>query len=213
MVAMRRWAAVLVAASMALTACAGSRGRTFEQYYDPKGLFTAYLPAGNDITVASPQPSATGPSLVAGVVSAPPRPSPAPQQGGFGNFIQQTAPADQTVYEMFVVTTDSFSSIGDMVLFFLTSDPSIDVKHEEDVSVGGNPGRLVVADITDGNRATAGIAAAFTLGVDGTGYLVAAVFPPGDWDRERSDFGKVVGSFKTEVPPGITSIPVSGGSA
>ena len=27
------------------------------------------------------------------------------------------------------------------------------------------------------------IAAAFTLGVEGAGYLVAAVFPPGDWDR------------------------------
>lgn len=205
----------MVALGLALGACTSAQSRDFHSYYDPQGLFSTYLPLGNDVTVASPQPNPTGPSVVAGVVSQPPQPTPSPQQlGGFGQgFGQQAAPEDQTIYEVFVVTTDTFSSVGDMALFFLTSDPSIDVRSEEATSIAGHHGKLVVADIVDGGEAVTSLAAAFTIGEEGQGYLVAALFPPGDWDRERSDFLRVVDSFRTDVPPAITTVPLSGGSA
>ena len=49
---------------------------------------------------------------------------------------------------------------------------------------------------------------AMTLGDGETGYLIAAVFPPGGWDGERADFERVVESFDSHVPPGFDTFPV-----
>jgi hypothetical protein len=57
------------------------------------------------------------------------------------------------------------------------------------------------------------LAAAFTLGRQGVGYIVAAIFPAGDWNNQRSDFLKVVSSFQAEVPPGLRTFPLATGSA
>ncbi len=212
---MRRTVAVLAVAALSLAACSGGKNRTFERYYDPAGMFSTYLPAGNDVTVAMPQPPAAGPGLLAGVVSRPPAPSPSPAtgasllgQGGLG----QAAPSDQTVYQVFVVTTNTFSSVGDMALFFLTGDPQVDLKSEQRTWIGVMKARLVVADIKgSGGQATASVAAAFSLGVGGRGYVIAAVFPPGTWDKESSDFFKILRSFQPEVPPGVKEFPLAGG--
>ncbi|MGQ0670733.1 MAG: hypothetical protein ACT4PO_13850 [Actinomycetota bacterium] len=210
---MRRFAAVLVVVVLALAACGGGKSRSFDRYYDPQALFATDLPRGNDVTVATSQePSPDGPAILAGVVSAPPQPSPAATTGFLGGGLAQQTPTDQTVYEMFVVTTDSFTDVRDMVLMFLTSDPNVDVREDQAVQIDGVPGRLVVADVLDGVEAQSSLAAAFTLGEDGTGFVVAALFPPGEWDAERSDFFKVLASFKRHVPPGIRAAPLAGGS-
>lgn len=199
---------------VALVACSGASGRSFARYYDPQGLFAANLPAANDITVTPPQPSSSGPGILSGVIASPPQPSPSSQSAlGGGLDLGQTASTDQTIYEAFVVTTDSFSSLADMTLYFLTRDPSIDVQLEQAIRFDGMPGRLVVADVVRGGNPAAGVAVALSLGAAGTGYLIAAIFPPGSWDGERSDFLRVVGSFRVDVPPGIATFPVTTGAA
>lgn len=199
---------------LALAACSSGSGRSFARYYDPQGLFTANLPAANDITVAPPQPSSGGPGILSGVIASPPQPSPSPQSAlGGGLDLGQTGSTDQTIYEAFVVTTDSFSSLSDMTLYFLTRDPSIDVQLEQSIRFDGMPGKLVVADVVRGGSPAAGVAVVLSLGTDGTGYLVAAIFPPGTWDGERADFLNVVGSFRVDVPPGIATFPVTSGAA
>lgn len=211
---MRRSAAFLVVVVLTLAACGGGKSRSFDRYYDPQALFATDLPRGNDVTVATPQePSPDGPVILAGVVSAPPQPSAAAGGVGFigGNLTQQT-PTDQTVYEMFAVTTDSFIDVRDMVLTFLTSDPNVDVREDQAVQIDGAAGRLVVVDVVDGGQAQTSLAAAFTLGEDGTGFIVVALFPPGDWDTERLDFFKVLASFKRQAPPGIQAAPLAGQS-
>jgi hypothetical protein len=206
----------LAAVALGLLACSSSSGRDLARYYDPQGLFNASLPAANEITVTPPQPASSGvPGLLTGVIAAPPQPSPSPQTGGFGgglNLGGQTAPTDQTTYEAFIVTTDTFNDIDAMSLYFLTGDPAVDVQHEETVRIAGSPGRLIVADVTQSGQVSASVAAAVSLGRRGDGYLVAAIFPPGGWDGERADFMRVLASFRAGVPPGFSTFPLTGGT-
>lgn len=199
--------------AFALAACSSGGGRSFARYYDPQGLFTANLPAANDITVTPPQPSSNGPAFLAGVVAAPPQPSPSSQSSIGGLSLTQAAPADQTVYEAFVVTTDSFPNLAAMSLFFLTRDPSVDVQVEQGLPIDGTPGRLVVADIRRNGQVSSSVAAAMSLGRDGSGYLVAAIFPTGGWDSERDDFLRVVSSFHAGIPPGLETFPLTSSGA
>lgn len=195
--------------SAVLAACSGDAGRELTRYYDPEGYFSMSLPAENTITVASPRSGGDGPGLLAGVVAQPPAPSPATEAGGALD-VTQTEEQDRTTYQALAVTTGGFDDLTDMGLFFLTADTGIDVQIDEAVTIDGHEGRLVVADVEDGGQPTAGVAVAMTLGTAGTGYVLAAVFSPGDWERERPDFLRVLRSFRADVPPGLGTFPVTG---
>lgn len=198
--------------AFALGACSGDDGRELARYYDERGLFTVDLPAENDIVVTQPQPAQDGPGLLTGVVSSPPAPSPQ-AQAGLGSALAPTEIPDQTIYQAFAVTAASFEDLDEMALYFLTGDPVVDVVVDDRIRVDGQVGRLVVADVRSDGEVTASVAAALTLGDGRTGYLLAAVFPPGSWDDERSDFERVLGSFRTQVPPGLTTFPVAAQAA
>jgi len=203
---------ILAAVALAVAGCSTGQSRDFTRYYDLEGMFSTNLPAANDISVIPPQPPQGGPGILAGVVSAPPQPSPSPQGGlggGLGNFGTQTEPTDQTVYRALAVTTDTFDDLSEMTLFFLTGDPSVDVQVEQRVRLGQAEGRLIVAAIFREGQEVTTVAAAFSMKGDGVGYIVVAVFPPGGWGSERSDFLKVVESFRAGVPPGLTTIPLA----
>jgi hypothetical protein len=208
---LRRNLAVLALVALGLAACSGGSGRDLATYYDPQGFFSTRLPAANAISVTPPQPASTGPGLLTGVVASPPTPSPSPSTalGGSSLLGNAQAPTDQTIYEAFAFTTDSFDTLDDMAYALLTGDPSIDVDEESNMAFAGDPGRLVVATASQGGTPAASIAAVMTLGEDGTGYLLAAIFPPGTWDGERSDFLEIARSFKPGVPPGISSFDLS----
>lgn len=201
------------ALTLALVACSEDSGREFARYYDPQGFFTTNLPAINDIMVIPPQAAGEGPAMLTGVISSPPAPSPAPQSGLGAFDFSQTEPPDQTIYQARAVTTGGFEDLDQMGLFFLTGDPAIDLELDEAVRIDGHEGRLIVADVVQNDQTTASLAAAFTLGSGGTGYLIAAVFPPGEWDAEREDFLSVLESFRTDVQPGLESFPVAGQAA
>lgn len=172
-------------------------------------MFAVDLPSANDITVAPPQTAADGPELLTGVVSSPPAPS--PQQTGLGALgTSATEEPDQTIYRAFAITSDGFADLDEMTLFFITGDPLIDVVLDDRARLGGSPARLIVADVVNGGEATASVAAAITLGDGETGYLLAAIFPPGDWEAERDDFARVLSSFEANVPPGLATFPVAG---
>jgi hypothetical protein len=201
-------------AGAVLASCVPAQSRELATYYDPRGLFSADLPAANSVTVTAAQRGAAGASVLSGVVASPPQPSPsgaAGLGGGFGAIAQQAPTGDQTLYQVLVVTTDAFDPLESMYVYFLTGRPSVDVREERPIDIGGTDGRLVVADFTQAGSPQAGVAAAFTLGSDGVGYIVAAVFPPGEWDRERPDFSRVVDSFTPGVPSGLSSFPLTTG--
>jgi hypothetical protein len=214
---MRRTAIVAALAVMALVACSTGKNRDFARYYDPEGLFSANLPAANDIAVAPSEPPSQEPSVLTGVISTPPAPSPSPSSafgGGLTDLAAQTTgPQDQTVYEALAVTTGTFQDLPQMALAFLTGNPVVDVQIEEEMRLGGIAGELIVADVVRDGQKVAGVAAAFTLGQQGVGFIVLAIFPAGDWANERSDFLKVVASFRGEVPPGMRAFPLAGGTA
>lgn len=193
-----------------LSACANDPSRDFARYYDEEGMFTLNLPAANDVTVTQPQSGQEGPDLLTGVVSSPPAPSPSPASafgGGFGGAAEE--PPDQTVYQAFAVASQEFDDLDEMALFFLTGDPVIDVLIDDRATMGGDEARLIVADVNNGGTVTAGVAAAMTLGDGETGYLIAAVFPPGDWDAEQADFRRILSSFRSSIPPGLRTFPVT----
>jgi hypothetical protein len=204
-----------LAVAVTLAACSGEDGREFARYYDPRGLFTTKLPAANDITVTPPSAGGEGPPFLTGVISTPPLPSPEPQSGfgGAGFDASQTEPADQTEYRAFAITTAEFDDLDDMGLLLLTGQPSVDVQIDDGVRMDDLKARLLVADIVNEGAAAASAAMAFTLGSDGTGYILVAVFPPGDWESERDDFMRILESFRAEVPPGLNAFPVTGEEA
>ena len=204
--------ATLVIVSLALGACGRDGGRELARYYDERGLFTVDLPAENDIVVTPPQPAQDGPGLLSGVVSSPPAPSPQAQPG-LGASLAQTEEPDQTIYQAFAVASDGFEDLDEMALYFLTGDPIVDVVVDDRIRVDGKIGRLVVADVRNDGDLTASVAVALTLGDAGTGFLVAAIFPPGSWDDERFDFERVLRSFRTQVPPGLTTFPMGAGAS
>ncbi len=201
-------------ATLSLAACSGDSGREFARYYDPQGIFATNLPAANDLQVTPAQASSGGPQLLTGVVASPPQPSPSPQSAlGGGLFDAAAQSADQTTYRVLAVQTDGFADLDAMALYFLTGDPAVDVRVEDPVRIDGDEGRLLVTDVKQDGAVTGSVAVAITLGRDGTGFLVAAFFPPGGWDAERDDFFRVVQSFRAEVPPGLMSFPVTGPAA
>jgi hypothetical protein len=193
-----------------LAACANDPARDFARYYDADGLFTLNLPAANDVTITEPQAGQDGPDLLTGVVSSPPAPSPSPASGlggGFGATAEE--PPDQTIYQVFAVASESFDDLDEMALYFLTGDPVIDVVIDDRATMAGDDARLIVADVNNGGTVTAGVAAVMTLGDGETGYVIAAVFPPGEWDSEQADFRRILGSFRSSVPPGLQTFPVT----
>jgi hypothetical protein len=206
---------ILVAGSalvLLLGGCSQGEGRDLARYYDERGLFVVDLPAGNELVVTPPQAAQDGPGLLTGVVSSPPAPSPEPQTA-FGGGLAATEEPDQTIYQAFALTSDGFEDLDEMALYFLTGDPVVDVVLERGIRLDGEAARLVVADVRNGGEVTASVAVVVTLGDGETGYLVAAIFPPGSWDDERADFERILRSFKGRVPPGLTTFPVAGGGA
>jgi hypothetical protein len=191
-----------------LAACSGEPGREFARYYDPEGYFVTSLPAANDLAVMPAQDAPEGPSILSGVIATPPQPSPSPAGGGLVD-VGATQDLDQTTYRAIVVTTDSFQTLDDMALFFLTADPIVDVTLDEPLRIDGHEARLIVADVTQEGTTTASVAAAVTLGGGETGFLVIAVFPPGGWEGERGDFLRVLESFRTTLPPGMEQFPMA----
>ena len=204
-----------LAVAVTLAACSGEDGREFARYYDPRGLFTTNLPAANDITVTPPSTGGEGPPFLTGVVSTPPVPSPEPQSGFGGGAldVSQTESTDQTVYQAFAVTTTEFDDLDQMGLFFFTGHPTVDVHLDQGVRMDGLEARLLVADIVNEGGPAGSLATAFTLGTDGTGYILIAEFPPGRWDAERDDFMRILESFRAEVCPGLNAFPVTGEEA
>jgi hypothetical protein len=200
---------IAAAAGMALVlgSCSGGAHRPLERYYDPQSLFSAELPAANDIQVLQPQSSSSGPSLLTGVTSAPASATPSAGAGndlGVGTSVQ----SDQTQYQVFVLTGDAYSSPQDLSLLQM-SDPNADLKTQQATTIGDHEGLLIVADYKASAQSPAFSAASGFLLVDGVGYWISAVFPAGAWGSEQTDFMNVLRSFRTDVPPGVALAPLS----
>ena len=131
---------------------------------------------------------------------------------GIGSTLSAPQEPDQTVYQAFAVTSDGFEDLDEMALFFITGDPVVDVVTEDPIRVDGEAGKLVVADVKTDGEVTSSVAVAMTLGDGKTGYLLAAIFPPGSWESERADFERVLRSFRGPVPPGLQTFPVGAGA-
>lgn len=205
----RLLAMTAVVVSVIASGCGGTSSsptREFVRYHDPNGVFIADLPATHTLTASEPRAEGqTAPGILAGVVAEPPGvPTPS---SGIGRGIALSASPDRTSFQVIVLTSGGFASLDEMVLSYLTADPLIDVREERPVLVGGDAGRLLVADVRSEGAATAGIAAAFSLGHGGTGVILASVFPPGTWDAERADFLRLLRSFRTDLSPGELALP------
>src|SRR4051794_22937683 len=96
MIGMRKLLGAVVLAA-ALVACSSTSPSDIERYYDPNGLFSAQLPAPNDVLVVPPQEVHGSPALLSAVLSLPPQPSPQASGvpfGGGGSFAQSNVQQD-----------------------------------------------------------------------------------------------------------------------
>lgn len=187
-----------------LAGCSGTSSRTLERYYDPHGQFSAELPAANTVQVLQPQPGTTGPSLVAGVSSVPASPSPSAQSVGdlSGLGAGTTSSSDQTQFEVLVIGNGSYQTPQDVSLLQL-QDPAADLKVQQQITIGGRRGLLIVADYAATNTTPAySVASGFTLNGP-LAYWIRAVFPQGQWNSEEAGFLEVLRSFRTSVAPGV----------
>src|SRR4029453_10649149 len=115
----------------------------------------------NDIAVAPSEPTSQGPSVLTGVVSTPPAPSPSPSSafgGGLANLAQTTEPPDQTVYQALAGATGTFDDLPQMALAILTGNPIVDVQIEREMRLGGIAGELIVGGVVGEGRKGAGAA-------------------------------------------------------
>lgn len=192
----------------AAAACGAGAGRALSPYHDPEGRFSVLLPIEDDVAPSGPQQAASGPGLLSGVVATPPQASPA-SGTALGSSLTASADTDRTRFQILIVDGSGFASVGALSLYFLTGTDGFDVQIDRPTRLDGLPGRIVVGEATDGDRATAGVAAIFALSSDGTiGYVIASVFPPGGWGAEEDDLMAIVDSFRTEVAPALASVPV-----
>jgi hypothetical protein len=197
----------MIALALLLSGCAGSKERALERYYDPRGLFTAELPAANDVQVVEPQNATSGPSIVSGVTSIPAAPSPSSGAAtGLGDVTAQQG--DVTVYQVLVVSSQVPTTLQELASVQL-DDPNADLRSRETTTVDGDEALLVVSDYaaTDTNGPYT-LASASVLS-KGLGYQIFAAFPVGTWESERDSFLDVLRSFRTEVSPGVPLAPLS----
>jgi hypothetical protein len=207
---MRRILLLGAGLALLLPGCSGGSSRSLERYYDPQGQFSAELPAANTVQVLQPQGSTSGPSLVAGVSSVPASPSPAPggladTTGGLGTTA--TGSSDQTQYRVLVIGNGSYSTPQDVARLQL-DDPAADLKVQEQVTIGGRKGLLVVADYEATSNSPAYSEASGFLVNGALAYWILAAFPSGQWNSEEADFLRVLRSFRTRVSPGIPIAPL-----
>jgi hypothetical protein len=201
--------------TLVLVGCSGTSPRSLERYYDPQGAFSAELPATNTIQVAQPQAGASGPSIVAGVTSTPATPS--PSAGGLGDITglgtgAATGSSNQTLYRVLVIANGTFQTPQDVALLQL-DDPAADLKVQQQLTIGGRRGLLIVADYAATTTSPAySIASGFTLNGP-LAYWIFAAFPQGQWDAEQAEFLQVLRSFRTNVAPGVplAALPNSSG--
>lgn len=193
-----------------LAGCSGTSSRTLERYYDPHGQFSAELPAANTVQVLQPQAGTTGPSLVAGVSSVPATPSPSAQSVGdlSGLGAGTTSSSDQTQFEVLVIGNGSYQTPQDVSLLQL-QDPAADLKVQQQITIGGRRGLLIVADYAATNTTPAySVASGFTLNGP-LAYWIRAVFPQGQWSSEEAGFLEMLRSFRTSVAPGVPLLALS----
>ena len=203
---------LLLGAVVLLAGCSGTSSRTLERYYDPRGQFSAELPAANTVQVLQPQAGTSGPSLVSGVSSVPATPSPSSQAVGdlSGLGAGTTTSSDQTQFQVLVIGNGSYQTPQDVALLQL-QDPAADLKVQQPITIGGRRGLLIVADYAaTGTTPAYSVASGFTLNGP-LAYWIRAVFPQGQWNSEEAGFLEVLHSFRTNVAPGVPLAAVSNG--
>ena len=203
---------LLLLGAVVLAGCAGTSSRTLERYYDPRGQFSAELPAANTVQVLQPQAGTSGPSLVSGVSSVPATPSPSSQAVGdlSGLGAGTTTSSDQTQFQVLVIGNGSYQTPQDVALLQL-QDPAADLKVQQPITIGGRRGLLIVADYAaTGTTPAYSVASGFTLNGP-LAYWIRAVFPQGQWNSEEAGFLEVLRSFRTNVAPGVPLAAVSNG--
>jgi hypothetical protein len=199
-----------VGVALLLAGCSGRSGRPLERYYDPQGQFSAELPAANTVQVLQPQSGTSGPSLVAGVSSVPASPSPSAQSVGdlSGLGAGTTTSSDQTQFDVLVIGNGSYQTPQDVALLQL-QDPAADLKVQQQITIGGRRGLLIVADYAaTGTTPAYSVASGFTLNGP-LAYWIRAVFPQGQWSSEEAGFLEMLRSFRTSVAPGVPLAAVS----
>lgn len=203
--AVARRAGLCIGLSLAAAACGGD-ARDLVTYHDPEGYFSIALPVDHDVMPTAPQGAQSGPSLLAGVTAEPRSATPS-ALGATSTFVPAST-GDATRFQVLVVSGETFRSVGDLALYFLTGDPDFDVVDQRAAELGGLPARLIAGTASEDGTETVGVGAIFALSADGSlAYVIASVFRPGGWPDERDDLLAVAAAFRTSIPPGFGSIP------
>lgn len=193
---------------LSLGACSGGSSPDTQRYYDPTGLFSARLPAANDILVVPGQELEGSKPLLSGVLALPPEASPSPNGMGIGGGVVPNTRTDSAIYAVYAVDATGSKTLGELGSSLLggTIEPS--VVSEQDVKAGKLSGLLAVVDHKDSNDSSNNYTDASAFFLDGTtGYWIREIFASGQWESRKDTFLEIVRSFRPDVPPGVTAVP------
>jgi hypothetical protein len=206
---MRRTVPVVIALGL-LAACSSSHSVQTQRYYDPSGLFSARLPAAQQLITIPRQDVSTTITVLSGVMAIPPTDTPSPSAAIGGGLATSAAKhEDAADYTVWAVKAGDAKDLRELASQLLGQTTNPTLKSQRRVIVEGLQGILVVADHrTDAGDKYYTDASAFFL-YRGVGYWVREIFPFGDWKARRAVFSDLLRSFRPVVPAGIPAVPLT----
>jgi hypothetical protein len=194
---------------VALAACSSGSSVATRRYYDPSGLFSARLPAANDLLVMPKQSVEGSAPLLSGVLAIPPQASPSPSNQPFSGGVTPVTQQDTAIYAVFAVKASAAKSIGQFATSLLSGTVGPSLVMQQRISADGLQGLLAVVDHHDDTNPANDYtdASAFFLQGD-VGYWLRELFPPGQWGERREAFLLILRSFRPSVPPGLPAVPL-----
>jgi hypothetical protein len=205
-------AMAVVAVGALLASCSSRAAGPTMRYYDPIGLFSARLPALNQLVIVPPQRIEGEAPLLSGVLALPAQPSAQPTGGAGafgGGFLQPVTQQDTAIYAVYAVKTTRSMTVGQIGAKLLASTIGPRIVSQQSISAGGLHGVLAVVNHND---SSSGLSYTDASGffIDGlVAYWIRELFPTGDWDRRKQAFIDLLHSFRPGVPAGLVGVPLT----
>ena len=188
-----------------LTGCAALKPPAFERYLDPAGRFSLTIPTDREIVTDPPDDL-----ILSAVTFLPPEQAGGGATGGLGASVSTTGPEDQVVYRVVALDTAAISTgdiaptAADLQQVVFEELPEATMISHESLPFMGAPADVAVIEFTEQDVTLSAAVATATRG--STGYIVHAVFAPDDWKNRKESFQRLLGSFRSESPPGLGAL-------
>ena len=207
-----RFLVPVLAAAILLTGCAALKPASSERYLDPEGRFSLTIPTDREIVTDPPNDL-----VLSAVTFLPPEQAGGGAGGGIGANVSTAGPEDRVVYRVVALDTaaistgDAAPTAADLQQVVFEELPGATVISHDSLPFLGAPTDVAIIEWTEEDVTLSAAVATATQG--SKGYIVHAIFAPDDWKNRKESFRKLLGSFRSQSPPGLGSLIPSGSAA